>query len=550
MDELVRNGVSFSGHERNCVYLNTRRGRFANISAVSGLDFVDDARAHGLVDWDHDGDLDLWTANRTAPQLRFLRNDITGANHFVALRLRGKTCNRDAIGARVEIVAKGQPEQTLARALRAGEGFLGQSSKWLHFGLGKETTITKLTIYWPGDIDPQVFTDVEPNRFYLAEQHEPRLQLVPINLQSHLQPSTIETGTRLFSERVPLSSRIPLPALEYRTFADETASTSRWYGAPLLINLWASWCQPCLGELKLLAKEHKRIERSGLKVIALSVDGTAVSSSSSVQRAKEILAEIEFPFESGIASEKTIDILQYLSDLRFSQHRALPLPCSVLVTPNARIAIIYRGVVNIDDLVSDVTRISLSDEDWSRAALPFSGRWSKIPRRPNELVIPLYLIRQGYVDETRSIVNRFDHLLSTDREYPRLLVWLGDELFKNDQPRDGLRQYERALKYDPNYVPAMNNLSWKLASYHEAEIRDGAKALFWANRAATATNHKNPAVLDTLAAAFAETGRFSEAIATLEVALRLAQQEQQADLVQSIKHNLRKYRNRTLPSQD
>ena len=64
---LLREGHSFSGHERNCVFLNDSGNRFSDISAVSGLDFPDDGRGVSVTDWDHDGDLDVWLANRTGP---------------------------------------------------------------------------------------------------------------------------------------------------------------------------------------------------------------------------------------------------------------------------------------------------------------------------------------------------------------------------------------------------------------------------------------------------------------------------------------------------
>jgi hypothetical protein len=95
LNGLVSDGGSLSGHERNCAFLNVEGGRFDTVSSVSGLDFDDDARSPVSIDWDRDGDLDLWVANRTAPQLRFLRNDTPGDNQFVALRLRGTKSNRD-----------------------------------------------------------------------------------------------------------------------------------------------------------------------------------------------------------------------------------------------------------------------------------------------------------------------------------------------------------------------------------------------------------------------------------------------------------------------
>ena len=115
------------------------------------MSFLDDARAHALVDWDYDGDLDIWSTNRTAPRLRFLRNDANGDQHFLALRLRGRQCNRDAIGARVEVVLPNGPgAKPLVRSLRAGEGFLAQSTKWLHFGLGRTSTIDSVVIHCQG----------------------------------------------------------------------------------------------------------------------------------------------------------------------------------------------------------------------------------------------------------------------------------------------------------------------------------------------------------------------------------------------------------------
>jgi len=57
---------SWSGRERNCAFLNCGGSRFADVSAISGLDFADDGRALAVVDWDQDGNLDLWFHNRTA----------------------------------------------------------------------------------------------------------------------------------------------------------------------------------------------------------------------------------------------------------------------------------------------------------------------------------------------------------------------------------------------------------------------------------------------------------------------------------------------------
>ena len=114
MYEQLDDGASFSGHERNCVFLNVGKSLgesptpanpfMANVSAVAGLDFADDGRGMVMVDWDHDGDLDVWLSNRTAPRLRFMRNNLP-PRPFLSIRLQGKrrhvqTATRLALASR------------------------------------------------------------------------------------------------------------------------------------------------------------------------------------------------------------------------------------------------------------------------------------------------------------------------------------------------------------------------------------------------------------------------------------------------------------------
>lgn len=105
LNKLVRAGRSHSGHERNCCYLNTGAGQFANVSMVSGFDFPEDGRAVAICDWDGDGDQDFWVSNRTAPQLRFMQNQLADqqAANYVSFLLVGTESNRSAIGANVQI---------------------------------------------------------------------------------------------------------------------------------------------------------------------------------------------------------------------------------------------------------------------------------------------------------------------------------------------------------------------------------------------------------------------------------------------------------------
>ena len=82
LNDMVSQGKSFSGYERNALFLNRKGNGFAEVGGLLGVDFDDDARAVAVVDWDRDGDLDLWVTNRTAPRVRLLRNNQPSANSF------------------------------------------------------------------------------------------------------------------------------------------------------------------------------------------------------------------------------------------------------------------------------------------------------------------------------------------------------------------------------------------------------------------------------------------------------------------------------------
>ena len=71
----------------------------------------------------------------------------------------------------------------------------------------------------------------------------------------------------------------------------------------------------------------------------------------------------------------------------------------------------------------------------------------------------------------------------------------------------------------------LNNTAWLLATDQNASVRNGAEAVELAGRAVRLSNGREPAILGTLAAAYAETGRFPEAVQTARKALELAVQQ-------------------------
>jgi hypothetical protein len=87
---------------------------------------------------------------------------------------------------------------------------------------------------------------------------------------------------------------------------------------------------------------------------------------------------------------------------------------------------------------------------------------------------------------------------------------------------DGLQRLRDVAANAPDSPRMLDELAWLFATYPDSRSRDGAEAVRLAEHACDLTGRKIPALLDTLAAAYAEAGDFSRAISTAEEALNRA----------------------------
>jgi hypothetical protein len=128
------------------VYRNLDDGRFEELldEAGPGITEAHSSRGVAFGDFDNDGDVDILVINMNEPP-SLLRNDVSGANHWLKVLLIGAVSNRSAIGAQV-VATYGQRRQ--AQAVLAQCSYLSVNDRRLHFGLGSATT-ANLEIRWP-----------------------------------------------------------------------------------------------------------------------------------------------------------------------------------------------------------------------------------------------------------------------------------------------------------------------------------------------------------------------------------------------------------------
>jgi protein O-mannosyl-transferase len=116
-------------------------------------------------------------------------------------------------------------------------------------------------------------------------------------------------------------------------------------------------------------------------------------------------------------------------------------------------------------------------------------------------------------------------------------------LIMRGQLDEAIMQYLEVLRLRPDSPDVLNQLARIYATATDKRHRNGAEALRLAQRGCALTNRKDPAFLDTLAAAYAEVGQFSEAFATASEAANLASSSGKSELAKMIRVRLQLYQN-------
>ncbi|NCF90917.1 MAG: redoxin domain-containing protein [Verrucomicrobiaceae bacterium] len=465
LSELIGQGRSFSGYERNCTFLNIKGKRFATASAATGLDLIDDSRAIATCDWDDDGHLDLWVMNRTAPRVRFLRNQ--GGQWFslgtsLQLELRGTTSNRDAIGARVVVKLKGDPKP-MVRTVRAGDGFLSQSSKRLHFGFDSTSELERLTVHWPsGKAEDFDVSKIEIGaKSYLPRRgRASRAERDGTFLLT--QGGAIDWPN--WTERLP--EKAPAAAVSNREAATRTwiigrvpmPGTEENLGKPTLLNLWSSTCSDCVSELTEWTKAEKRIRTAGLDIVALSVDHL---SGDPVTRGEAFLKKINFPFKHDKATQAQVNAMEVVHRTFVERQQPLPVPTSFLLDAQGRVAAIYKGRVTVETLLSDVALLNARLIVQRDSAVPYPGRWSSRPFSANPNRVAATFEKAGQINEAAAYLEQFlsgarDYLQgefgSTEQQLITVITahtLLGDFLLKLQRSPKASLVYANLLKLAP-----------------------------------------------------------------------------------------------------
>ena len=141
-------------------------------------------------------------------------------------------------------------------------------------------------------------------------------------------------------------------------------------------------------------------------------------------------------------------------------------------------------------------------------------------------------------------VDLFNKALHIDPSYAGAYYNL-DKIFVNEgRIEEAIFNYRKALSLNKDMIQILYHLSWILASHENVKYRNGKEAVKLAEKLCEVTRNIQPLALDALAAAYAETGRFNEAVLTAKKALNLTSKQGFETLALYLKKRLDLYRNR------
>ena len=470
MNELIRSDATWNGHERNVFLANNRDGTFSDVSGVVGMDFRDDSRAFALSDLDGDGRLEVVLKNRNSPQLRLLRVATQHVGNAVALRLRGHTSNRDAIGAAVTVTA-GTVRQT--KYLQAGSGFLSQHTKELFFGVGPHEDRVSITVRWPNGL-LQAFDNIPVNHRVEIEEGVAAFREQPF---LELRPRSYVAGESSSGESLPASAGtwlidpVKAPGFELPDLSGNLHNIREFRGRTVLLSFWKSDSSSCRDQLNRLLQAQQEFTSGRITIIGINVDASLSSGTISS------LFGVRGPtFPVLLATPELSALYSIVFRYLFDRHRDLPLPTSFLIDEDGNIIKVYRGILTSQQLSQDLETIPRNQDQRLSRALPFPGTLCQDNFRRNLFTLGVAFFQHGYLQEA---TESFKQVIAEKPDDPDALYNLGTLYLRRNSPNDAQQYLEQAIKLRPNYPEAWNNLGMLAGQRGDTEeaVRYFEKAL-------------------------------------------------------------------------
>ena len=208
----------------------------------------------------------------------------------------------------------------------------------------------------------------------------------------------------------------------------------------------------------------------------------------------------------------------------------------------------YRTVLqknpNSGESRVEIGRVLFEKGSFDEAEAQFQGALAVRPNDPGCRMRAYHglgniLLKKGRIDDA---INDLQKALEADPNYSLAHTSLGSAYYLKGLFAESIAHYEKSLQLHPRGASTQSNLAWILATCPDSAFRNGPRAVTLAERAVQLSNGTNPAFLRTLAAAYAESGRFSKAAEAAYRALEFSRKTPRYDVTRAIQNELNLYR--------
>jgi len=488
LNESLRRGEPWSGGERNAAFISSggRSLEFADAGPVLGLDFPDDGRSAARMDVDFDGDDDLIVSNRTAPRLRILANRLADGAEHLAVRLRGTTVNRGAVGAVVFATTVGEDgePQTQRRTRSAGSGYLAQSSAWLRFGFGRRATggrpsrarRVQLKVRWPGVDALEDFGEVRTGRRYVLVQGTGAVSEAAAPDRLTLAPGALAAPARDAEDRrrLVLPSPTSIPGLDVRGRSGRsgrifglTPNGPKGTGRHTVIAVWDS-SDPAgvegLGELAGLASAA-----AGASTMLVSIDlgagapgaeASGAGTSDPLDFSSTRLAAAGWSGDVLAPIGETALILPEIVSWRLDRTEPPSLPWFLILEPDGRLAVVRTGPWREGDLAADLDVFARPLAQRPAWSTPYPGRWADPPGEADLGRLRSRLVRRGASIAAREL--ELGRIKTATLGSAEVKIRLGRAALERGDLEGALARFDAAIGVEPGNALARRGRAYVL----------------------------------------------------------------------------------------
>ncbi|MFN0128553.1 MAG: FG-GAP-like repeat-containing protein [Verrucomicrobiales bacterium] len=391
LDDLY---VCQQGGLPNRLYLQRANGTLEDVSGVSGADWLDYCAAALFIDLDNDGDRDLVISQDF--RILFMAND--GSGRFALATVAATKAQSFSLAAAdydrdgwVDVYVCGYNPSTAALrggamgepmpfhdANNGGENILWRNQGGFRFvdvtadvGLNVNNTRYSFAAAWEdydndGDQDLYLANDYGRNNLYRNDGG--RFTDVAGTLGVEDTASGMSVSWSDFNHD-------GLMDLYVSNMFSSAKAWSPTPGRPTLINLWATWCNPCLQELSAWASERDAFQSAGLDIVLFNTDALGAEGAKDKAAIETVLAKTGAPFAHHRITLNGLHALDHLNRSVLDRWQPLPLPTSFLIDSQGELALIYKGPVAPAQIIADLGVAAGNTEARRAAATPFPGRW-------------------------------------------------------------------------------------------------------------------------------------------------------------------------------